>query len=181
LLVLTTLLSARISADVAVAAAGELFAAGYGTPQRMRQASWQDRVDALGRGRYRRYDERTATMLDDAAGQLLERWHGDLRRLRDKVGGRPARIRELLTEFKGIGPTGADIFLREVQVVWPMFAPYADRRVIQAAKKVGLPPGAKELAELAEQPDNLARLFSALVRVSRSPRAAEEIRQAAST
>jgi endonuclease III len=181
LLVLTTLLSARISADVAVAAARELFAAGYGTPQRMRQASWQARVDALGRGHYRRYDERTATMLDDAAGQLLERWHGDLRRLRDEAGGRTARIRELLTEFKGIGPTGADIFLREVQVVWPMLAPYADRRVIQAAKKVGLPPGVKELAGLAEQPDDLARLFSALVRVSRSPRAAEELRQAAGT
>jgi 3-methyladenine DNA glycosylase/8-oxoguanine DNA glycosylase len=120
-------------------------------------------------------------MLDDAAGQLLERWHGDLRRLRDEAGGRTARIRELLTEFKGIGPTGADIFLREVQVVWPMLAPYADRRVIQAAKKVGLPPGVKELAGLAEQPDDLARLFSALVRVSRSPRAAEELRQAAGT
>lgn len=78
LLVLTTLLSARISADVAVAAARELFAAGYGTPQRMRQASWQDRVDALGRGHYRRYDERTATILGDAAGYLMERWHGDL-------------------------------------------------------------------------------------------------------
>ncbi len=28
----------------------------------MSEASWQDRVDALGRGHYRRYDERTATM-----------------------------------------------------------------------------------------------------------------------
>jgi len=67
LLVLATLLSARISADVAVAAARELFAAGYRTPHRMRKASWQDRVDALGRDHYRRYDERTATMLGEAA------------------------------------------------------------------------------------------------------------------
>src|SRR5207244_4128295 len=50
LLVLATLLSARISAGVAVAAARELFRAGYRTPQAMSQASWQDRVDALGRG-----------------------------------------------------------------------------------------------------------------------------------
>jgi endonuclease III len=178
LLVLTTLLSTRISADIAVAAAKELFAAGYRTPQRMRQASWQDRVDALGRGHYRRYDERMATMLDDAAGQLLERWHGDLRALRDTAGGRPERIRELLTEFKGIGPVGADIYLREVQVVWPTLAPYADRRVIQVAKKLGLPPGAQALAGLTDSPDDLARLFSALVRVARSPRAAEDIRQA---
>ncbi|HEY0696513.1 MAG TPA: hypothetical protein VGD43_01745, partial [Micromonospora sp.] len=79
LLVLATLLSTRIRAQVAVAAARELFTAGYRTPQRMLDASWQDRVDALGRGHYRRYDERTATMLGDGARLCLHRWRGDLR------------------------------------------------------------------------------------------------------
>ena len=65
LLVLATLLSAPIPADTAVAAARELLAAGYRTPKAMSEAGWQDRVDALGRGHYRRYDERTATMLGD--------------------------------------------------------------------------------------------------------------------
>jgi hypothetical protein len=64
--VLATLLSARISAAIAVAAARELFGAGCRSPAAMARASWQDRVDALGRGHYRRYDERTATMLGDA-------------------------------------------------------------------------------------------------------------------
>jgi hypothetical protein len=82
LLVLATLLSARISASIAVAAARELFAAGYRSPAAMAEASWQDRIDALGRGHYRRYDERTATMLGDGAAQLVRDWHGDLRRLR---------------------------------------------------------------------------------------------------
>ena len=50
LLVLATLLSAPIPADTAVAAARELFAAGYRTPKAMSEAGWQDRVDALGRG-----------------------------------------------------------------------------------------------------------------------------------
>src|SRR5581483_2925342 len=77
LLVLATLLSARISADIAVAAARELFAAGYRSPKAMSEASWQDRVDALGRGHYRRYDERTATMLGDGADLLSDKWHGD--------------------------------------------------------------------------------------------------------
>jgi hypothetical protein len=87
LLVLATLISARISAEIAVAAARELFAAGYRTPRGMVEASWQDRVDALGRGHYKRYDERTATMLGDGAELLTERWHGDLRRLRDEADG----------------------------------------------------------------------------------------------
>ena len=50
LLVLSTLLSAPISSGVSVAAARELFRAGYRTPGAMVAASWQDRVDALGRG-----------------------------------------------------------------------------------------------------------------------------------
>src|ERR1700750_737541 len=62
-LVLATLLSAPITAETAVAAARELFAAGYRSPKAMREASWEDRVDTLGRGHYRRYDERTARVL----------------------------------------------------------------------------------------------------------------------
>ena len=54
LLVLSLLLSARIGSDIAVAAARELSKAGYTTPQKMRDATWQQRVNALGRGHYRR-------------------------------------------------------------------------------------------------------------------------------
>jgi hypothetical protein len=87
LLVLAILLSAPIQADTGIAAARELFAAGYRSPKAMSEASWQDRVDALGRGHYRRYDERTATMLGESADLLSRKWHGDLRRLRDEAGG----------------------------------------------------------------------------------------------
>src|SRR3546814_16202363 len=41
LLVLTTLSATRISAEIAVAAARELFAAGWRTPEKMREATWQ--------------------------------------------------------------------------------------------------------------------------------------------
>src|SRR6201993_111048 len=123
LLVLATLLSAPIPAETAVAAARELFAAGYRTPAAMTAASWQDRVDALGRGHYRRYDERTATMLGDAAAKLAGEWHGDLRRLREQAEGDAGRIGGLLTGFPGIAPVGASIFLREVQEAWPSVSP----------------------------------------------------------
>lgn len=175
LLVLTNLLSARITSDIAVSAARELFASGYRTPQHMRAASWQERVDALGRGHYRRYDESTATTLGLVADQLIQRWHGDLRRLRDEAGSDPQRIYELLTEFKGIGPSGADIFLREVQVIWPGVSPYLDRRVAEGARLLGLPQDARELAPLAGSPAEMARLAVALVRVSRRPEALKEL------
>jgi endonuclease III len=179
LLVLATLLSARISAALAVAAARELFAAGYRSPQAMSGASWQDRVDALGRGHYRRYDERTATMLGDGAALLTARWHGDLRRLRDEAGGDGRRISALLTEFPGIGPTGASIFLREVQDVWPSVVPYVDARMSSGARRVGLPADHESLGGLLTACGEPARLAAALVRVSLSQRAAAEITAAA--
>jgi len=182
LLVLATLLSARISGDIAVSAARELFAAGYRTPRAMTAAGWQDRVDALGRGHYRRYDERTATMLGASADLVLSRWRGDLRRLRDAAAGDAGRMAGLLTEFPGIGPAGADIYLREVQAVWPGVAPHLDQRVLDGAAKIGLPRSPGPLREAAtraigpSQPERkLARLAAALVRVSASDRAAREV------
>ncbi|HET9899020.1 MAG TPA: endonuclease [Streptosporangiaceae bacterium] len=175
LLVLSTLLSARISAAVAVAAARELFAAGYRTPQAMLKASWQDRVDALGRGHYRRYDERTATMLGNGASLVRQRWHGDLRELRDEADGDVSAMAGLLTEFPGIGPAGADIFLREVQSVWPVVTPYVDSRVRATASRAGLPDQPGDLARLAGSPGQLVRLTAALIRVSRSKRVIDQL------
>ena len=175
LLVLATLLSAPIAADTAVAAARELFAAGYRSPKAMSEASWQDRVDALGRGHYRRYDERTATMLGDGADLLAGKWHADLRKLRDESGGDVRGITSRLTEFPGIGPVGASIFLREVQDVWPAVAPYVDARVTSGAHRVRLPADREALARLMVGSGQPARLAAALVRVSLSQRAASEI------
>lgn len=175
LLVLTTLLSHRISADLAVEGARALFASGFRTPERMRDATWQERVDALGRGHFRRYDESTATTLGEVAGAVLDRWDGDLRRLRDAGEPDPSRIHELLMEFKGIGPTGADIFLREVQAVWPSISPYVDAKVTRGAELLDLPQDADRLAKLVSSPPEMAKLASALVRVSLDPDSAEEI------
>ncbi len=146
LLVLATLLSAPIPADTAVAAARELFAAGYRNPKAMSEASWQDRVNALGRGHYRRYDERTATTLGDSADLLSSKWHGDLRKLRDESGGDTRGIASRLTEFAGVGPVGPSIFLREVQEIWPAVAPYVDAKVTSGANRVRLPGDRESLA-----------------------------------
>jgi hypothetical protein len=175
LLVLATVASARISAGIAVAAARELFAAGYRSPKTMSEAGWQDRVDALGRGHYRRYDERTATMLGDGADLLSDRWRGDLRRLRDEADGDARAISSLLTQFPGVGPAGASIFLREVQGVWSTVAPYVDAMMTSGARKVRLPGDRESVAGLLSSSGQPVRLAAALVRVSLSPRAASEV------
>ena len=114
-------------------------------------------------------------MLGDGADLLASRWHGDLRRLRDEAGGDTGQIASLLTEFPGLGPTGASIFLREVQDVWPAVAPYVDAQMISGARRVGLPVSRPELARLLSASDPPARLAAALIRVSMSQHAASEV------
>ncbi|MFE1953144.1 hypothetical protein ACFW9D_22055, partial [Streptomyces sp. NPDC059524] len=138
-LVLATLLSTRIRASVGVATARALYDAGLRDPRRMADATWQQRVDALGEGGYRRYDERTVTQLGDGARLLLDDCGGDLRRLRERADGDAGALRASLRLTPGLGPTGADIFLREVQDVWPEFAPYLDDKTLQGAERLGLP------------------------------------------
>lgn len=165
LLVLSLLASTRISADIAVATARELWRAGWRTPQRMLGSTWQQRVDVLGCGGYRRYDESTATRLEELCRRLLDEYDGDLRRLRPGERGDLGPLRAGLTGFTGIGPTGADIFCREVQAVWPEVAPFFDRRALAGAQAQGLPTDAARLADLAPR-GRVADLAAALVRVA---------------
>ena len=177
LLVTSVLLSTRISADIAVAAAAELQRSGMGTPRRMRDADWQQRVDALGRARYKRYDESTATALGDGAELLRKEYRDDLRRLRERAERDPRRIRELLTDFPRLGPVGAQIFCREAQAVWPELRPALDGKALDGARALNLPADPAVLAEQV-RPAELATLAAALVRVALDKKLAEQVRAA---
>ncbi|MGW1591209.1 endonuclease [Streptomyces sp. NPDC002386] len=179
LLVLSLLLSARIRASVAVAASRALHEDRLDSPRRMAGADWQRRVDALGRGGYRRYDERTATQLGDGAELLADRWGGDLRRLHEEAGGDTGELKRLLQEEPGIGPAGADIFLREAQRVWPDVSPYFDGKALSGAGRLGLPEDAGRLAGLAGDTEP-AVLAAALVRAALDEQVAEECLRRAS-
>jgi hypothetical protein len=174
LLVLAVLLSARIRGSVAVSAARALSDAGLRDPRRMAGSDWQDRVDALGRGGYRRYDERTATQLSEGAELVAERWGGDLRRLRREDHGDLSTLRDLLQEVPGLGPAGADIFLREVQGVWPEVAPYLDAKTLSGAERIGLPGDPRRLVDLAGDTEPAA-LAAALVRAALDKKVAESV------
>ncbi|MET9758951.1 endonuclease [Streptomyces sp. NPDC006372] len=173
LLVLSHLLSARIRGSIALATARALHEAGLRDPRRMTEAAWQERVDALGRGGYRRYDERTATQLGEGAELLTERWGGDLRRLRREADGEVSELRRLLREFPGMGPAGTDIFLREAQGVWPEAAPYLDAKALQGAERLNLPTDPERLVGLAGS-TGPAVLAAALVRAAVDKEVAED-------
>src|SRR6478735_3384048 len=164
LLTLCMLASKPIDAAIAVRAARELFLARLTTPASVLDANRDTMIQAFGRAHYVRYDESSATRLVDVAVAVRDDYSGDLRTLAAAGDHDVDAVKRLLKRFKGIGDTGADIFLREVQDVWTWARPYFDQRAVAAARDVGLPPDARELARLA--PRNTATLAAALVRLS---------------
>jgi endonuclease III len=166
-LVLAMLASKPIDASVATKAARELFGTGLRTPRAVLDGDRQTAIDAFGEAGYARYDESSASRLCDIATVVRDEYAGDLRNLAaDCKEDRDAAVKAL-QQFKGIGRTGADIFMREIQDVWPWVRPYFDDRAVAAARDLGLPSRPEQLAELA--PRNNARLAAALVRVSLDP------------
>ena len=159
------LMSARIPSQRALQAAAALKEAGWTTAKHMADSEWKDRVKVLNSVGYARFDKSAARMLGKTAELLLDKYHGDLRKLREKAKHHPASEKRLLTEFKGIGNLGADIFLREVQLVWKELYPFADRKALDAARQLGLADTAEGLAALVPRQD-FPRLIAALIRVS---------------
>ncbi|MDQ2627987.1 MAG: endonuclease [Actinomycetota bacterium] len=164
LLTLCMLASKPIDAAIAARAARELFKSGLRTPHKVLEADRPTMIDAMGRAHYRRYDESSATRLVELAEAVQEDYRGDLRLLAERSGRDVDAAVKLLKEFQGIGDTGASIFLREVQDVWPWARASFDERALAAARDLGLPGEASELGALSGGRN--AELAAALVRYS---------------
>jgi endonuclease III len=164
LLTLCMLASKPIDATIAMRAGRELFSDGLRTPKAVLAADRQTMIDAFGRAHYVRYDESSATRLTEMAQRVADEYSGDLREIAGRSSENVAAAKRMLKEFKGIGDTGADIYLREVQDVWKWVRPYFDKRATRTAKCLGLPGDPEKLGALAPRAN--ARLAAALVRAS---------------
>lgn len=169
LLVMTLLMSKRIGVAQAVTATRALLAAAWTTPPRLAASSPSQRVTVLNRNGYARYDISTSRTLGVVVEHVQSAYAGDLRRLHHGAEGNVTELQRRIQEFSGIGPVGADIFLREVQAVWPDVQPFVDRPTRESAKVLGLPTEAGALAKLVPATD-FPRFVAALVRASFSKR-----------
>ncbi len=135
------LMGARIPTRSALSTWREFFRRGVDTPERILQTGWDGLVAILDKGGYARYDFSTATKLLAIAGDLLERYSGDLNVLHDLSEGPRDLESRLMGLGKGIGPVTADIFLREMRSVWPKADPSISRFALLAARDLGLANG----------------------------------------
>jgi hypothetical protein len=163
LLSASLLYSTRISYSLATKAIRAVFGEGWITAPRMAAAGWEERTRVLNQAGYARYDESTSTRLGDCAGLLIERYRGDIRRLREEAKRDPWQERRLLKQCKGIGDVGVDIFFREIQLVWEELYPFADKRILEESRRLGIADTVEELAGKVARKD-FVRLTAALVR-----------------
>jgi len=108
------------------------------SPDAILQAGWDRLVEVLDSGGYTRYDFSTATNLLGIAKTLSEKY-GSLERLHAESSS-PSDLENRLQEFKGVGPVGVNIFLRELRGIWEKAKPNPSSMAVVTAQKIGLDP-----------------------------------------
>jgi hypothetical protein len=129
-------------------------------PRAILRAGWDFLVNPVMReGGYVRYDGITSTKVLGICEALLERYRGSLKELHRQA--RDARDLEgRLTEFHGVGPVTANIFLRELRPIWEKSDPEPLPAVRKAAEKLGV-----DLARFDRKSEEFVRIEAGLIRL----------------
>jgi len=130
------LFAKRISTEIAKRTYRKFEAEGLTTPDEILAAGWDRLVQVLDSGGYVRYDFSTASNLLSVMGDLKKKY-GDLEALHSNSVD-PRDLERRLEEFRGVGPVGVNIFLRELRGVWRNADPKPSRLAIDVAQRLGL-------------------------------------------
>ncbi len=106
----------RIQQDVARQTYEVFMKHGVDTPKKIAGKSWQQLVELLGEGHYRRYDESMAHNLLNMAHELVRDHHGNLLNMYNDCADEKDFVKRL-QKLTGVGPKTAEIFMREAQPV----------------------------------------------------------------
>jgi len=134
----SVLFAKRISAETAKETFSYFEQEELTSPDAILEAGWDNLVEVLDSGGYTRYDFSTATNLLGIAKTLKEKY-GSLDRLHEESSS-PAELERRLQEFRGVGPVGINIFLRELRGIWKKANPKLSPMAVETAQKIGLDP-----------------------------------------
>ncbi|KAL2006232.1 hypothetical protein VTN00DRAFT_9886 [Thermoascus crustaceus] len=158
--------STRISHDLAQRAVNTVIEAGYHDIKKLSESTWDERVDVLARAGYNRYREQNATRLGDLAEWVIGEYDGDLNNLLKRADCKQQRVKSSIKEIKGLGDLGTDLFINNVQAVWPCLAPFLDSRSLKTAEEVGIGTDLDAIyAELGHDPVEMSKLALGLSNV----------------
>jgi endonuclease III len=132
----SVLFAKRISSEIAKRTFRRFEEEGLVTPKAILDAGWDKLVQVLDSGGYVRYDFSTATNLLETSKALIERF-GDLEHVHSSARS-PRHLEKLLMEFRGVGPVGVNIFLRELRGIWDKADPKPSPLAIEVARRLGV-------------------------------------------
>ncbi len=131
------------------------------SPDAILHAGWDRLVEVLDSGGYTRYDFSTARKLLGIAKTLKEKY-GSLEQLHTE-SSTPSDLENRLQEFKGVGPVGVNIFLRELRGIWEKAKPTPSPMAVLTAQRIGL-----DLEDVERYESQLVRLNLEYCRKHRS-------------
>jgi endonuclease III len=131
------------------------------SPEAILDAGWDELVRVLDNGGYVRYDFSTASALLDIMRTLKENY-GSLKKLYEKSKD-SKDLEAKLQEFKRVGPTTVNIFLRELRAIWPKADPKVSRFAKLAAKNLRI-----DLKKFDKKSGKFIHLESALLRLGKN-------------
>lgn len=140
---------------------------GLDSAPEMAKSSEDQLAELLREAGYGRSEE-AAGWLQQAAEHIIDRYDGDLNNLLDEADGDRDQLYAALAELPGMDHAGVAVLLREVQMMRPEVAPFADEGALAAAKRLGLPTDAGELmtdVARGQRNEELANLVGALALV----------------
>lgn len=153
----SVLFGKRISAEIASKTYREFESKDILSSEKVLATGWDGLVKILDDGGYVRYDFSTATKLLGLMKDLKEKY-GSLCELHRRAKG-PGDLEKKLMEFKGIGPTTANIFLRELRTIWDKADPEPMDFVKKEAKRLGI-----DLGKIDRRTEKFVKLEAALIR-----------------
>lgn len=107
----------RIQQEVAIRTWRVFKKAGLTSAYKIRNKSWQELVDLLGKGHYVHYDESMASNLLEMSEFLIANYKGKITNIH-KIAEDKRDFIKKLQEIKGVGPKTTEIFLREASEFW---------------------------------------------------------------
>ncbi len=132
------LFGARISETIVKNTYKRFFEYEVLTPYKIISLGWHRLVDVLDSGGYVRYDFKTADKLLEVMQNLIKIYHGDLNNLHQLASDSSELEQRIQDLGKGIGPTTAQIFLRELRSIWDKAKPPISPITVLCAGNLGI-------------------------------------------
>ncbi|KAJ5670542.1 FAD dependent oxidoreductase [Penicillium maclennaniae] len=131
-MIIDAMLKSRpIQHDLSRKTVNHLIEMGYHDVNKLSETTWEERTDVL--------REVDIIGIENRLRPTWVRWrNGDLNKLLERGEAEREKVGTLIKDIKGVGDLAEELFLSNVQSVWPSMAPFVDSRSLKTADEIGI-------------------------------------------